>query len=145
MPSEPIDIQMPSGVFESRIELRWGDMDSLHHVNNTLYFRYFEEARVRLFARMHPDGFSQRALVLAHTSCDFLKPLLYPASVIVGLKRARTGRSSMELDGWIVDAEDRRCVHARSRNVLVCVDVRTQRPVPWTPDELQALQGCFSE
>jgi acyl-CoA thioester hydrolase len=145
MSSEPAEIQLPSGTFESRLELRWGDMDALHHVNNTVYFRYFEEARVRLFARVHPDVFARRALVLARTSCDFLKPLLYPASIVVGLKLMHVGRSSLEFECWIADAENRQSVHATGRSVIVCVDMQTQRPVPWTDEELQALQRCFSE
>lgn len=145
MPPKSADVQVPTGAFEARLEPRWGDVDSLHHVNNAVYFSYFEEARVRLFARVHPDGFSQRALVLARASCDFLKPLLYPASIVVGLKLARVGRTSIEFECWIADAEDRQLVYAMGSSVTVCVDTRTQRPVPWTNEELQALQRCFSE
>src|SRR5690606_41304970 len=47
--SESLDLQTPSGTFETRIDVRWGEMDALRHVNNTAYFPYFEEARVRLF------------------------------------------------------------------------------------------------
>lgn len=145
MPSESAEIQLPSGTFESRLEVRWGDLDALHHVNNTVYFRFFEEARVRLFGLLHPDGFSQRALVLARASCDFLRPLLYPASIVVGMKLMHLGRTSVEFECWIADAEDRQSVHARGRNVIVCVDTQTQRPVAWTDGELQALRHCFSE
>ncbi|TAN30279.1 MAG: acyl-CoA thioesterase [Castellaniella sp.] len=145
MPSESAEIQLPSGTFESRLELRWGDMDALRHVNNTIYFRFFEEARVRLFDRVYPDGFSQRAMLLAHASCDFLRPLLYPASIVVGLKLTRVGRTSLELEGRIADAGASGLVYARGVSVVVCADAQTQRPVPWSAEELQALQRCFSE
>ncbi len=126
------------------MDVRWGEMDALRHVNNVAYFRYFEEARVRLFYAMGLFGSHGRDGVLAHASCDFLRPLMYPACIVVGLKRVRLGRSSLELECWISDADDPGIVHARGRNVLVCIDGRTGRPVPWTETERQALDRCFS-
>jgi len=142
--SESLDIQTPSGTFETRIDVRWGEMDALRHVNNTAYFRYFEEARVRLFSAMGLDAGSGRYGVLAHASCDFLRPLMYPARVVVGMKLARIGRTSLELDCWIADAEDAGVLHARGRNVLVCADAATGRPQPWTDADRQALERCFA-
>ncbi|CAM5788490.1 thioesterase family protein [Castellaniella caeni] len=144
MSTEPLDIQTPSGTFEIEMPVRWGDMDAIRHVNNVAYFRYFEEGRVRLFAAMGLDGAQGRYGVLAHASCDFLKPLLYPANVVVGMKLVRIGRSSIELDCWIADARDRQALHARGRNVLVCADGTTGRPVPWSESDRQALLRCFS-
>jgi acyl-CoA thioester hydrolase len=143
MSSEPIDIQTPSGTFETRIDVRWGEMDALRHVNNTAYFRYFEEARVRLFSVMGLDGSDGRYGVLAHASCDFLKPLMYPARVVVGMKLARVGRTSLELDCWIADDGAPSTLHARGRNVLVSTDV-AGRPAPWTDADRRALERCFA-
>jgi acyl-CoA thioester hydrolase len=142
--SESLDIQTPSGTFETQIDVRWGEMDALRHVNNTVYFRYFEDARVRLFFAMGLDGAANRYGVLAHASCDFLKPLMYPARVTVGMKCVRVGRTSLELDCWIADAGDPETLHARGRNVLVCADGATGRPVPWTDDDRRAMDRCFA-
>jgi acyl-CoA thioester hydrolase len=144
MPAETVDIQTPSGTFEIRMDVRWGDMDALRHVNNVAYFRYFEEARVRLFAAMGLNVARGRFGVLAHASCDFLKPLMYPAGVVVGMKLVRVGRTSIELDCWIADADDPGIVHARGRNVLVCTDGASGRPVPWTDEDRRMLDRCFS-
>jgi len=142
--SESLDFQTPSGTFETLIEVRWGDMDALSHVNNTAYFRYFEEARVRLLFELGLAGADERAGVLAHAACDFLKPLRYPARVVVGMRLLRIGRTSLELDTWIADAGDPRILHARGRNVLVGVDGAGQ-PVPWTDAHRQVLARCFAE
>lgn len=144
MSTEVVDIQTPSGAFEVRIDVRWGDMDAMRHVNNTAYFRYFEEARVRLFSALGMDPDSGRAGVLAHASCDFLKPLLYPARIVVGLGLRRIGRTSIELDGWIAAEDDAQSLYAKGRNVLVCTDGATGRPVPWTDADRRMLSRCFS-
>lgn len=144
MSVDPSDTQHLSGTFETQIDIRWGDLDALRHVNNAVYFSYFEEARVRLFTEMGLDGTQGRYGVLAHASCDFLKPLLYPARIVVGMRLLRIGRSSLELECWIADAKDARGLHARGRSVLVCADGATGRPVPWTAADRQALVRCFS-
>src|SRR3546814_13008764 len=89
---------VPGSVFRCVMPIRWGDLDALNHVNNTLYFRYFEEARIQLFTQAGIILSSSRVRVLAHAWCDFLRPLHYPATVIVGLVVTRLGRSSLELD-----------------------------------------------
>ncbi|WP_322997049.1 thioesterase family protein [Castellaniella sp.] len=144
MSSETVDIQTTSGTFEIVLPVRWGDMDALSHVNNAAYFRYFEEARVRLVMALGLGPGHDRNWLLAHASCDFLKPLLYPADIVVGFKLLRVGRSSIEFDCWIADAQDTQILHARGRNILVCADGATGRSVPWTDADRQVLSRYFS-
>lgn len=144
MSTDALDIQMPSGVFEIRIDVRWGDMDALRHVNNTAYFRYFEEARVSLFSALNMDPARGCEGVLVHASCDFLKPLLYPARIVVRMALQRVGRTSIEMDSWIAADADAQMLYAKGRSVLVCTDGATGRPAPWTEADRQMLSRCFS-
>lgn len=142
----PDDVQygwVEDGTFRCTLDVRGGDIDMLNHVNNAMYFRYFEEARLRmaLFSGLHAEGV--RTVVLAHASCDFLSPLLYPARITVGLEAVRLGRSSLELDGWIAPAADVQQPAARGRHVVVCTERATGRPTPWPEQDLQALARCF--
>lgn len=139
------DAEVPgTGVFLCRVDVRWGDLDALGHVNNTVYFRYFEEARVQLYDAIRMDGGAGRVGLLAHASCDFLKPLLYPACIVVGLKPLRLGRTSLELETWIAPADNPGDLYARGRNIMVCADGLTGRPSPWTDADRRALARCFS-
>ena len=89
-----------SGVLLStlRFPIRWGDMDALGHVNNTLYLRYFEEVRVswaeRIGMPLRHDG---EGMILAKASVTFKKPVDYPANVVVELLAGSIGRSSFTL------------------------------------------------
>lgn len=132
------------GLFSYQMPVRWGDMDAMGHVNNTVYFRYFEEARVVLFERMGLTFGAERGWVLAHASCDFLRPLLYPAHIVVTLKLLRVGRSSMELEVWIALAEDVDSVVARGRNVVVYIDQETGRSAALPPDAPERLSAYFA-
>ena len=81
-----------------RIPIRWGDMDAMGHVNNTVYFRYMEQARVSWFEKMSGElsGSQSEGIVIANASCNFLKPLTYPGTVEVKMLLGAASRSSVE-------------------------------------------------
>lgn len=76
----------------------WGHMDAFQHVNNAVYFRYFESARiaygdrVELYVHLTEEGIGP---ILASTSCDFLKPLRYPDRIQIGCRTSRLTSSEM--------------------------------------------------
>ena len=71
------------------IPVAWGEMDSFQHVNNIVYFRYFESARMAYFDRLDIWSYLDETGVgpiLASTQCKFRLPLSYPDTVSVGTK-----------------------------------------------------------
>jgi acyl-CoA thioester hydrolase len=80
------------------IPIRWGDMDAMGHVNNTIYFRYMEQVRVSWYEKMFGElsGSRQEAMVIVNASCNFLKPLTYPGTVEVKMLFGAASRSSVE-------------------------------------------------
>ncbi|KDC77097.1 thioesterase family protein [Bordetella bronchiseptica MBORD635] len=121
------------------IPLRWGDSDCLNHVNNTIYFRMMEEARVRILYEAGYELPGQFGVILAHASCDFLRPLTYPGDVRVTHTVVRIGRSSMDLDLTLEKVGEEGEPYARSRNVLVWVNYQTNRAEPWPPRLLERM------
>jgi acyl-CoA thioester hydrolase len=77
----------------------WGHMDAFQHVNNTVYFRFFESARivygdrVGMYKFLKEDGIGP---ILAATGCNYLKPLRYPDTVRIGCSTVRISASEME-------------------------------------------------
>ncbi|MFX1464783.1 MAG: acyl-CoA thioesterase [Promethearchaeota archaeon] len=69
--------------------IRWGDMDSRGHVNNTIYYRYFECTRIILFRffDIYEEHTSVRiGHILSNQDCYYKAPLRYPDTVYVGAK-----------------------------------------------------------
>ena len=64
------------------LKVQWGEMDSFSHVNNIIYFRYFETARIAYFEKMDilQDNIGP---ILAKTDCSFLAPLTFPDTIYV--------------------------------------------------------------
>lgn len=122
--------------------VRWGDQDALNHVNNTVYFRFFEEARMQLLERARLITAGGKTFVLAHTSCDFIRPLCYPATAVVLQTLSRIGRSSLTFDAVIEREGEPGVPYATGRYIVVGVDAQTQRPAPWTDSE-KTLLTCL--
>ncbi|MFV0542634.1 MAG: acyl-CoA thioesterase [Marinicella pacifica] len=74
----PVQVTLP---------VQWGDMDAFDHVNNTMYFRYFETARLAYFEHLELLKTMQQdqiGPILAETACRFRRPLTYPDTIRVG-------------------------------------------------------------
>eukprot|EP00039_Didymoeca_costata_P001614 m.53749 g.53749 ORF g.53749 m.53749 type:complete len:192 (+) comp10882_c0_seq1:194-769(+) len=71
--------------YKLEIKVRWGDMDAYGHVNNAMYFKYFETARTESFADI-PIKDDNDMIILAETFARFRLPLEYPDTVIVGAR-----------------------------------------------------------
>src|SRR5215510_8839613 len=125
------------------IEVRWGDMDSVGHVNNTVYFVYLESARVELLRKIGArgkQGGSGQGPALVSTSCDFKKQVVYPATIDVGVRVEAIGARSFRMGyGLFMSGADELVAAASSVNAWV--DYAAERAVE-LPDWLRAeLEG----
>ncbi len=79
------------------LRILWGDMDALGHVNNAMYFRYMEQARIGFFASIVPadQAWTTLGMVIVGTSCDFKQALVYPADIEVRVSAEPPGNSSL--------------------------------------------------
>jgi acyl-CoA thioester hydrolase len=111
--------------------IHWAEMDAMGHVNHARYFTWMESARIALFGRIGivADRRGDVGPILAMASCDFIRPVVYPASIVAGARILKVGRTSitMEYAVWLADEPERPC--ARGASVAVLVDYRTMEKV----------------
>jgi len=128
--------------FELEIPLRWGDMDAMAHLNNVVYFRLMEEARIRWFAEL---GFStlptSAAPILAHVSCDFVRAMTYPGCALVRQMVTRVGRSSVEMSISIERTDEPGVAYATGRSVVVWYDYVAGSSVAWPAEVRERIEG----
>jgi len=121
------------------ITVRWGDMDSLGHVNNAKYFTYAESARMSYFAAVrmqeHREG-ERYGPALVTATLNFRRQVRYPAELEVATRVSEIGRSSfkMEYEIFYRGTEER---VADGTGVIVWTDYGTGRSVP-LPESLKA-------
>jgi acyl-CoA thioester hydrolase len=133
---------MPASVQTMRMPIRWGDMDAMGHVNNTVYFRYIEQARIDWFERAAcPPAADGQGPVVVNAHCSFLKQLTYPGEIEVSTRVGTVGRSSFEMTHEIrligADGEPG-ALHAEGGAKVVWVDFKAEKSVP-LPDLIRAL------
>ncbi len=126
--------------------VRWGDMDALGHVNNAMYFRYFETARIAYFERVgvfHPGQAIKIGTILVSTRCDFLKPMVYPDAAVVGARVREVRTTSLTVDYGIYRGPERDLC-ASGSSVIVLYDYEKKAKVPIPSDlrkRIEALEG----
>jgi acyl-CoA thioester hydrolase len=108
---------------------RWNDNDQLGHVNNVLYYSYFEACVVH-FVQTECDNDWKKSSHLpyaAETSCRFIQPVTFPSHLNVGLKVTHIGRSSVKYS-LALFVEDEEEASATCEWVHVWVDRKSERP-----------------
>lgn len=126
-------------IYTTRIPVRWGDMDAYGHVNNTVYFRFFEQARCEWIEHMGFRVSPEAATgpVIINASCTFLAPVNYPATVIIKMYAGDPGRSSvMTWYELFIEGEER--LYAEGAVKTVWMDMRSGKSAP-LPDKVRAL------
>ncbi|GIX26261.1 MAG: thioesterase [Burkholderiales bacterium] len=119
-------------IYIERIPIRWGDMDAYGHVNNTVYFRFMEQARVGWMQELGLDLVApEQGPVIVTASCAFLKQLDYPGTVEVRMYAGELGRSSlMSYYELRREGEEELCATGEAKIVWADQRVRKSMPIP---------------
>lgn len=128
------------------LPILWGDQDAFGHVNNVVYFRWCESARV---AYLNDTGLqalmSQANLgpILASIKCDYLRQLNFPDTVRIGARVTRIGNKSVSMEHAIF-SDSLQAIVAKSDSVVVLFDYSQQKScaIPANVrDKIAAVEG----
>jgi len=104
----------------------WGEMDAFQHVNNVVYFRYFESARIAYFDKvdinesMAKDGIGP---ILASTQCRFKAPLTYPDNVAVVTRVSEISEDRFTMKYYVKSEKSGRVV-AEGEGLVIFYDYK---------------------
>lgn len=117
-------------VHEMIIPIRWGDMDAMGHVNNTVYFRYLETARIDWFTSLGvaPDPKGQGP-VIVNAFCNFHRQLEYPGDIRVTVYASDPARTTFETWVTIERLDQPGEVYASGGATTIWVDFPRQKAV----------------
>ena len=144
-PSDPVR-PAPLGreAFPVYVELqtRWADNDVYGHVNNVVYYSYFDTAVNRHLIEQGVLDIHAGATIglVVETQCHYFAPLAFPEIIEAGLRVAHVGRSSVRYEIGLF-GRGQALSAAHGRFVHVYVDRQTRRPVALAPDLLRVLAG----
>jgi len=113
------------------LPIQWGDQDAFGHVNNTVYLRWFESARIAYGSRIDlAESGEGRKIgpILAAIACNYRRQLKFPDTVHIGARITRIGRSSLTMEHRIL-SERLGAVAAEGDSTLVTFDYAAQKSV----------------
>lgn len=140
MQNHPMESPLTNYPISMRLPVFWGDQDLFGHVNNTIYLRWLESARVKYW-----DDSGMRELmtprkwgpILAAVHCHYLRQLRYPDWIWVGSRIRRLGNTSLTME-HAVYSESQEVIAAEGESVVVIFNYETQQGTAISP-ELQAV------
>ncbi|MBX2879805.1 MAG: acyl-CoA thioesterase [Granulosicoccus sp.] len=132
-------MSVPEGRFLHQLQLtvRWADMDALGHVNNIVYFQYFECARLSWYESLGfaPLASSDQGLVIVDNHAQYLKPVIYPAQIVVRMGGHSPGRSSF-VSTYTLSVDEQ--VYTTGSAKIVWIDTRTGKSIE-IPESIRRL------
>ena len=132
-----------SAMLSVRTTVVWGDMDALGHVNNTIYLRWFEEARIQYFRHPKIGWPESTGIILAHQRCDYLAPVHYPDVVETRVWISKLGNRSMTMSFEMRSETQQRAI-ARGEGVIVAFDYAANTSV-LIPDDAKERVREFDQ
>ena len=126
--------------------VQWGDQDAFGHVNNLIYFRWMESARIEYFGRAGIQSAAAQhgtGPILASIKCDFRRQLIYPDTVLISASVASFGRTSMKMVHRVYSATQQ-VIAAEGDSTIVMFDYDAQKPVVVSEEirkKIEAIEG----
>ncbi|RZI96631.1 MAG: acyl-CoA thioesterase [Haliea sp.] len=122
------------------IATRWSDNDLYGHVNNVVYYSWFDTAVNGYLIEQGALDIHAGAVIglVVETQCYYFAPLAFPEAVVAGIRVAHRGTSSVRYEIALFPADDSQLCAARGHFIHVYVDRATRRPVP-LPSSLQTV------
>jgi acyl-CoA thioester hydrolase len=135
---------------QTELKVQWGDMDAARHVNNIVYLKWFETARVDYFDHLGQDVVfddEMPGFILAKQDIKYLFPVTYPDKVILAIRVSDLGEDRFEMSCKILSLRHQRLV-AIARGTVVTYDYQAGTKVP-IPEDLReriiALEGITEQ
>ncbi|MDF1506933.1 thioesterase family protein [Robertmurraya sp. DFI.2.37] len=127
------------------VKVRFSETDMFGHLNNTIPFTYYEEARIEYFKSKGMmtdwlDGKSEAMIVVADLQCDFLKQVYFDEQLRIYVRAHSVGTSSVDIHYMGKRENEEICFVGRG--TIVQVSKKTGKSIPWSSEVKAAMLEC---
>lgn len=135
---------------KTELPIQWGDMDAFSHVNNVIYIRWFETARIELFIELWGGkGINLQEIldgdgvgpILANFNINYHLPLLYPDIVHINTRISKVGNSSFGVSHQLFSKNNRNKIIASADSVVVMYNYQKGEKFLLKDDQIKKLKG----
>lgn len=124
------------------INVAWGEMDALQHVNNVVYFRYFETARIDFFNQINLlEDLQKTAIgpVISENQARYKRPVTFPDTLTVGVSISDINDDRFMMH-YHVFSQTQQAVTTIGSSQVVMFNFKTGQKAQLTPQLLDALK-----
>ena len=128
------------------IPVQWGELDAYGHINNTVFFRWFESARIEYLTRSGMVRTMERdqiGAILHSTSCRFRRPVFFPDTIEVGGRAREVGDDRFAME-YVVVSHQQDAVVGEGTAIIVCYDYSAHAKAP-LPDDVRRGIAALEE
>lgn len=137
------DLYMPSNKpsdhpVQIEQDILWGDMDDFGHINNTVYFRYFEDIRIVYFENAGIMKYMRKhniGPILANTQCQFRLPLAYPDTITISTSAGKIQGKRFTME-YAVYSQQHQQLAAEGNGLIIFYDYERQQSCD-VPEEIK--------
>lgn len=123
--------------FPVKQDVYWGEMDAFNHINNVIYFRYFETGRVAFFNQtgLWNLFFEENIrIVVGKLTCNFVREIIHPEEIEIAVGIVKVGNTSLTVMQKVSVNNE---IRAYGECIIVATDPQTGKSKPWS-DRLRA-------
>jgi acyl-CoA thioester hydrolase len=128
------------------IPVQWGELDAYGHINNTIFFRWFESARIEYLQRSGMVETMERdqiGAILHSTSCRFRRPVFFPDTVEIGGRASEVGDDRFMME-YLVVSREQDAVVGEGTGIIVSYDYAAHSKAP-LPDDVRRRIAALEE
>ncbi len=113
------------------VPVQWGEMDAANHVNNVIYLRWVEVARIKYFeeTNVSSDFTSTAGPILAWQDCKYIFPVTYPDTMLIGVRCAELLEDRIKLETKLFSQKHQR-ITAVSTQIVMAYNYQTLKKAP---------------
>lgn len=110
--------------FIYEVPVAWGEMDAFGHVNNVVFFRYFESARIAYLNHLEYHELAKKtgvSVILSYIDCKYIRPLFYPDSLKIGARITKIEKDRFNMDYALFSSKTNK-ISALANSTIVTYD-----------------------
>ena len=133
-----------------KVQVEWGEMDAAQHVNNTVYLRWGESARIAYFQKMKMDISSsgdggagkpaEEGIILGYVDCKYIFPVTFPDTIIIGVRISEIKVDRIVMESQMFSEKFGRIV-AVSKQEVVPYNYRAQKKIPVSKSLIEIIEA----
>ena len=126
--------------FPLKQQVAWGEMDAFNHINNVIYFRYFETGRVEFFNKTNlwQSYIDENIrIVVGKLECNYVKEITHPAEIEIAVGIKKIGNSSLTVHHIVKQNGE---IAGHGEGIIVATNPQSGKSTPWTDTLRRAFE-----